>query len=801
MAWAALFFAVATLALAYPALSGQFLVNAHSDQYIAGFGFRDFAVQSLRGGLGIPHWNPYLYGGLPYVAAMHGDIFYPTQLLRLILGTDAGMTWGFIVHTFLAGFLTYGFLRAWGLAFAPALVGGVAYMLSGPIASYPSPGHDGKLFVSALLPLSLWMLVRGMRDGRNWAWGALAFVVGLATLAPHPQLMQYHLLTAGAFALFLAFTADAAGKTPDRRTAVRRLALAMAAVLIGMAMGAIQFAPLREYVAWSPRAGGHDYAYATSYSFPIVELVNLYLPQFTGMIDTVYYGPNGIHLHSEYIGGAVLMLACLAFGATSRLAFRRFWLGTLIVSLLWMLGGSTPFFRLIYEIVPGTKFFRAPSTIIYVFALALSVLAALGAEKVFARSASSRVIFGWLGFAAVIALLASAGGIASASSGIAENFARDYVANRGADPSAVPQITEQVMGMNRGPILLGAWRAFLFTALAGLAMLGYVRGRVNARALMIALPAIIAIDLWSIGRKYWLFTPPARVQFASDPVIQYLKNEKEPGRVLVRAPAADSVSGSDPYFGRDLQGKGTGFMVHGIRTVTGYHGNELGRYDQLALDKYGANLPVQMSPAFWRHENVRYLYTNLAVPDTQLKLLAGPVKNSAGSTAFLYKLPGDNPYAWVTSGMTKAPDSDVLPAVLDPRFDPLRLAVFSDTSAVKTAPVTSLPAPSSITASTSSFGPGRATIVLSQPATPGAALVVSENYFPGWAALVDGKPQPTYRADFNLIGVPLPTGARSVVLTFHDAAVDTGKGITVAAIVLAALLLAGGLVIDRRRLA
>ena len=802
MAWAALFFAVATLALAYPALSGQFLVNPHSDQYIAGFAFRDFAVQSLRSGMGIPHWNPYLYGGLPYVAAMHGDIFYPTQLLRLALGTDAGMTWGFIVHTFLAGFLTYGFLRAWGMAFAPALVGGMAYMLSGPIASYPSPGHDGKLFVSALLPLSLWMLVRGMRDGRNWAWGAFAFVIGLATLAPHPQLMQYHLLTAGAFALFLAFTADAGGRKLDRRTAVRRLALAMAAVLIGMAMGAIQFAPLREYVAWSPRAGGHDYTYATSYSFPIVELFNLYLPQFTGMIDTVYYGPNNIHLHSEYIGGAVLLLASLAFGVTTRRTFRRFWVGTLIVSLLWMLGGSTPFFRIIYELVPGTKFFRAPSTIIYVFAFSLSILAALGAEQVLALRANTRVVFGWLAFATAIALLATVGGVAKASSVLAESFAQSYVTNRGADPAAVPQIVEQVMSMNRGAILIGAWRSLLFTALAGISILAYLRGRITARVLMIVLPAVIAVDLWSIERKYWLFTPPARFQFASDPVIQYLKHEKEPGRVLVRAPAPDSVNRDlDPYYGRDLQGKGTGFMVHGIRTVTGYHGNELGRYDQLALDEYGANLPVQMTPAFWRHENVRYLYANVAVPDTQFRLLVGPVKNSAGSTAFLYRLPGNNPYAWVTSGMTKAPDSDVLPAVLDPRFDPLRLAVFSDTSALRMNPVSALPAPSGITTSTSDFGPGRATIVLSAPATPGAALVVSENYFPGWAAIVDGKPVPTYRVDFNLIGVPLPTGARSVALTFHDAAVDTGKGITVTALVLAALLLAGGMLIDRRRLA
>ena len=800
MAWAALCFALATLALAYPAFSGQFLVNPHSDQYIAGFGFRDFAVQSLRAGLGIPHWNPYLFGGLPYIAAMHGDIFYPTQLLRLVMGTDVGMTWGFIIHTFLAGLFTYGFLRAWGLEFGASLVGGVVYLLCGPIASYPSPGHDGKLFVSALLPLSLWMLVRGMRDGRHWAWGAFAFVIGLATLAPHPQLMQYHLLTAGAFALFLAFTGDTKGTPLDRRTAIRRLAMALGAVLLGMAMGAIQFAPLREYVAWSPRASGHDYAYATSYSFPLVELFNLYLPQFTGMIDTMYYGPNRVHLHSEYIGGAVLLLATLAFGATSRLAFRRFWLGTLLVSLLWMLGGSTPFFRIVYELVPGTKFFRAPSTIIYVFAFALSVLAALGAEKVFARRANPRAVMGWLAFAVLIALLASVGVIANASSGLADAFAQSYLARSGMDPSAAPQIVEQVMSMNRGAILAGAWRSLLFTALAGASILGYLRGKLSARAIVIALPAIIAIDLWSIERKYWLFSPPARVMFATDAALEYLKKDPQPARVAVLAASDSGVSQPDPYFGNDNRGLGTGLMVHGIRSITGYHGNEIGRYDTLSEFQSAPNArPALFSPTFFRHENVRYLYTNSAIADTGMKLVVGPIRNSSGSTVYLYRLSADNPYAWVTSGMTKAPDSDVLPAILDPRFDPRRLAVFSDTSTVQIAPVTSLPAPSAITTLTSGYAPGRATIVLSQPATAGAALVVSENYFPGWTAMVDGVPKPTFRADFNLIGVPLPPGARSVVLSFHDSAVDVGQGITLTAILLAALLLAGGIVMNRSR--
>ena len=110
-AWAALVYAVCTLALAYPALSGGFLVNPHSDQFIGGFPVRDFAAQSLKAGHGIPQWNPYLFGGLPYIAAMHGDIFYPTFLLRALLPTDVALTWSFIIHLFSRYEIRLGYLR------------------------------------------------------------------------------------------------------------------------------------------------------------------------------------------------------------------------------------------------------------------------------------------------------------------------------------------------------------------------------------------------------------------------------------------------------------------------------------------------------------------------------------------------------------------------------------------------------------------------------------------------------------------------------------------------------------------
>ncbi|MDZ4257124.1 MAG: hypothetical protein U0994_00650, partial [Gemmatimonadales bacterium] len=91
MAW--LIFALAATTLMWPIFSGQFL--AGDDQLIAGYAFRDFGATFFKEHGRIPEWNPYLFGGMPFIAAMHGDIFYPTAWLRWLLPTDIGMTLGF----------------------------------------------------------------------------------------------------------------------------------------------------------------------------------------------------------------------------------------------------------------------------------------------------------------------------------------------------------------------------------------------------------------------------------------------------------------------------------------------------------------------------------------------------------------------------------------------------------------------------------------------------------------------------------------------------------------------------------
>ncbi len=768
-AWASLVYAVATMTLAWPALAGRFLVNPASDQYIGGFPVREFAAAMLKATGEYPLWNPYLFAGMPFVASMNGDMFYPTVLLRVLLPIDVGMTWSFVTHLFLAGVITYHFLRAIGFSFGGALVGGLAYMMSGQIASLVSAGHDGKLFIAALFPLMMLCLIWGVRDGKKWAWGVLALVSGLGVLTPHPQLYQYMLLGAGAFGLFLAFDAQ---NGLDRRTAITRLGLALAAVLLGWLIGAVQFAPVLEYIDWSPRAEGKKgWEHAVSFSMPPEELINTYLPQFSGILDN-YWGRNVIHFHSEYIGASVLALAFAGFG-WGRRKENWFWLGALLVTLFWALGGFTPFYRLVYAIVPGTKFFRAPSTIFFITVFATSVFAARGAERLLAGAFTKRYLIGWLGGGALLTLLAMTGALREMFLGVAHPGLLD----RFHDPAV------------QGAIATGSLRSLLFL-LAALGIAWAVQQkRLMAAPALAAVVALIVVDLWTVERQYWRFSAPANEIYASDAIIEHIKAQPEPGRAFATL-VREAPAGRDAFLGGDA------YMIHRIRLVTGYHGNQIGRYDELIggnrLDNLG-------NPVFWQLANIHWFIYNDSQPlSPNMTRVMGPVTNAAGTPTWLFKVNAENPAAWLVPAKMVQPDEVTLSALQDPRYPVRGIVLFPPEAGVQGQELAAVPPPIEIKTRTPVYEPGHIKVELEAPAPEGATLVDSENYYPGWRVTIDGNDGAVHRANYSLMGVPLPAGARSVELTFDSPRFHTGKWITVAATLLALAWAAGGAFLGRR---
>jgi hypothetical protein len=563
-------------------------------------------------------------------------------------------------------------------------------------------------------------------------------------------------------------------------------------------IAAIQYVPVMKYTPWSPRSAGHTWEEATSYSFPIEETLNAYWPQFSGILDR-YWGQNGIHFHSDYFGAVVLLLMGAAFGAGLHKSFKRFWAVTGVVGLLWAYGGHTPLYHLIM-LVPYTKYVRAPSTMIFVTAFSVAVLAALGAERILRRQLARKYAPTWAIAAAAFALFMSIGGY-SLLVGVAMGFIRIGL---GYPPEASSQINAyfgQRADANSGSAILGVWRSLVFVALSAGVIWAWMNNRLSLKATALGLAGLVAADLWTIERLYWQYSPPAAVTFASDAAIDSIKADiarTGPGRtVLLRF--GTGVDELDAYFRKRA------LMNHLVRTLEGEQGNELDIYRRMmSLDSN----QVFLNPSLWRHENVRYLYTGLDPQQlnqasAQMALpsftkLAGPARNANGSMVFAYRVGAPNPYAWVSTGAVQAEPPQVLPTVLDPRFDPTLAAIVDTGGSIKGGTAAGL-TPSTAKATVKSYEPGKVAIDLSAPSAAGNVLVLSENYYPGWSATAGSSALTVSRVNYNLIGVSLPPGTRHVELSFADPGYPTGKLITLIALVVAAVLLIVGLVADRRR--
>jgi hypothetical protein len=239
-------------------------------------------------------------------------------------------------------------------------------------------------------------------------------------------------------------------------------------------------------------------------------------------------------------------------------------------------------------------------------------------------------------------------------------------------------------------------------------------------------------------------------------------------------------------------------MVHRIRDALGYHGNQLDRYDILA--GRSENYRNIGNPNFWALANTQFFLTNVDSLGLEgASRVLGPVASPIGTPLYLHRLPGANPFAWVVPAIVKADDEATTATVLDPRFDVRRAAIFAPDAEVADKQLTALPEPLSIETTTSGYKPGHFAIDLSAPAPAGSALIVSENFYPGWSATADGNPVRVWRANMSLMGVELPTGARKLEFNFASQPYETGKLITLAALVLSLGAWAAGVVMARRR--
>lgn len=755
-------------------LSGPGTMLMGQDTIAAGIMFRKFFIEHIRTLGRLPLWNPYLFGGVPTIEAGSGDILYPASILHFILPLTSALAWKLILHVYLAGVFMYLAARAFGASRLVALFAGSAYLLSANLVSLVWGGQDGKMYVTALFPAALWLLVTAL-DRHSWLrflW--LGGVAGLMVVA-HPQLAYYGYFALAVYMLASLWVRRHAGGA----FLATGLAGGMVALVTAAGVAAVVLLPMYRYLREdSPRAGpGRGFEYSASWSLHAEEAVSLFIPEFSGtdVQSQTYWGKNPFKHNSEY-GGALVFVLGVAAVAGLKGDRRRWGLGAMAaIALLYALGAGTPVFRLLYSVVPGLKNFRAPSLAAYLAIVALTLLAALlveralGAGDLRARRAMSVGLAAGALAALLVAVLTLAAG-----TGLYATWTSIFgAAEAGGRVDA--------FAANVGRLAAGALIVALICAAAWVALLLWSRGKLRAAHVALILTLLTVIDLVRVDDRYIQVVRYDEF-FPQDPGIEALSARLVPGeRVL-------TVGGVYPE----------GFLAsYGVPEVFGYHGNQLRWYNDLTryTVRQSARTTAELEQywlSFLNSAALRALAARYVLFPGQVNL-PGFRLLGADQRVAVYVNDAALPGVSVVPGIQVEPDSARRIATLwSPTFDPAKTTIVEE-------PVLAV-GQAGGTGTAVIEGNGDDTLAVRVRSTGPALLSVSRAYHRSWQAEIDGVPVPVIRANHALMAVPLAQGGEHrVVMRYRPASVRMATMISVAtwaAVILVTLL---GAVVHLRR--
>jgi hypothetical protein len=749
-----------------------------------------FAAALRRGEL--PLWNPFTFFGAPFLANVQMGVLYPPDLIFALADFPTAAAVSQWLHLTIGAAGMYALARwGWGTDAVGALVGGLAFGGSGFLGAHM--GHLNQVHAAVWLPwialcaFRLAALAGTLRTRRGASRGLAWLVAGgcavaLQLTAGHTQEAYYSLFAVGLLAL--AFTA-----LPPARARYRRSHLpALAAITAnGALLAAAQLVPSLELQRQSYRSAGVPLEEAVSFGVDRTLLLESLLPTFWSLPSQEVTG---------YVGMVALPLAVAGVAASRARRLTVALLGLALLAIVLSLGSYTPLYYVLHRWVPLFDSFRAPGRWLLVSTFALAGLAALGTTALRRQpesAARERTAFRVaVALAAVVALIAVAMWRTQAVHAL-----QWLPAPRVAVLWALAALGSTTLGL-AALFSRTSWpRLALAAALAlelGLAAREMEYNRPGSPTLYSEWPAITAQFEAADADRAPVSGPP------QERVLSLAVEERlDSARLLSAVPRSDGIVGGDGEYRRyaamrEVLRPNLG-QVYALPTIDGYDGGLLPTRDYAAFKELlvkgesavahftlAPQLSGSASASLMGALNVRYLLLDgrHGEPGPGWTPLA-----AAPGAAWLYENDSTLPRAYVVTRATRASDhAEALRtlAVVNPR-----------TTAVVEGPLPEGLRPDA------GHGPGRESPAAVRPArivrysaetveidaiSDGAALlVVTDSFYPGWRATVDGRAEPIVRANGLFRGVWLTGGEHRVRLWFEPLSVKLGFAISAVAVV------------------
>lgn len=747
-----------------------------SDTIQAGIFFRSFYVNYVHQHGSVPIWNPYQFAGIPYIDGFHGDIFYPFSVLKFFGNIFRMLGWNLLLHIFFGGITMFFCARVFGRSQIASALAAVSYMFAAYFLSQVAPGHDGKMYVTALFPLTLMFIELAFRSRPLLNFGLLGLTIGIIIVTPHVQMAYYSLWACAFYMVFKLITTWLDTRSIPK--VVTPTALFAVAIIVGLAVSAIQFYPGYTYVKkYSPRSEekrGMDWA--RSWSLHWEEAASLVVPNFCGVSDesgNSYWGRNPFKDNSEYAGAVPLLLALVAI---IMIRSRKTWFfgGLAVFALIYGLSGQTPFFYLFYYLIPNVKSTRAWSMIMFLFSFSIALLAAFGLDFIIERGRHIKeqhkrtfmiAVFGLPGLVFLGALFFAAS--PDAAIGLYKAF---FYSGITPDKNAV-------LARHLGGITGGFWITFFFLAATAAVLWLYGRRKLGVLAMWIVV-ALALIDAFRFDLRF-IRTFDQKQAFAPTSLVEFFKSVSGQFRVL------DTTGGYLrpnylPYFG--------------IEEMTGFHGNELRWYYNLIGGMTQDNL---LRINLLNMTNTKYFMVSPASPLRGDKLAeAGFPKVAQWQQIQVYENPLANDRAWIVhEWIVDSDETNLDKTILDRNtFDPkLQVGMFEDPGV--------RPTTDSALIATDSVAIVRYEnnyVMIKTQSEADGVLVLADNWYPAWKGFIDDKEVTVHRVNGAFQGIVLPAGNHTVEFRYISEMDWMGRVLTLAGLLAAALMIVAGAVFGRR---
>ncbi len=303
------------------------------------FPWRSLAVDLIKHGVA-PLWNPYSFSGYPLLANWQSAPFYPLNFLMVLFGNARGYGFMVFAQPILAASFMYLFLRQIKLSKAASSLGAIVSAYSGFVMVYLEYATIGQILI--WLPLILFFIEKYFVNKRSrfLAFSALCLFPVLTGGFFQPAF--YVVLIAFAYYFFRCLA------LPKEENKPKLLVFGAIVFLIGAATAAVQLIPTMELLNYSIRnLDGNITAY--NYGLlPTLNFITFLAPDFFGNPATAnYWGTIQYQEVTGYFSIIAFALAYLGLLSRKRNWRLNFFSFLFVISII--LAFDNPVGRAIYQ--------------------------------------------------------------------------------------------------------------------------------------------------------------------------------------------------------------------------------------------------------------------------------------------------------------------------------------------------------------------------------------------------------------------------------------------------------------------